>query len=74
MLVQSLQDVVTLLLESLLLSLLYSLVVGLSPSSFYQAWDLVELVVPAASLGDVESLEHSTRDEVLNLGQHEGCL
>ena len=62
MIIERLQNVVTLLFERLLLSFLHGFVVCLRPASLNEAWYVAELVVEAATLADVETAEDAARD------------
>lgn len=69
--VESLQDVITLLFERLLLGLLDGLVVCLRPASLNETWDVAELVVDAATPADVQAFEYAARDQFTNLVEDE---
>jgi hypothetical protein len=75
MVVQSLQDVVTLLLECLLLCAFSSFIVFFGPACFEKSLDLIEVVVvdrPATR--KVESLVDSLVDDLVDLSDNKVSL
>ena len=70
MIVQCLQNVVTLFFERLLFGLFGRFVVSLRPAGLDQARDVAELVVDSAALTYVKRSEHSARHQLTNLVQH----